>query len=63
MSTLCAQKGKQTRDLDKTIEMGEEIQGTKLLHFLTTTALFIGSLTKYRVNNREDYGNNGTHGS
>ena len=62
-STLCARKGKQTRDLDETIEVGEEIQGTELLYFLTTTALLIGSLTKYRVNDREDYGSSGTHGS
>ena len=60
--TLCSE-GKQTRDLDEKIEVGEEIQGTKLLHFLTMTVLFIGSLTKYRVNNRDDYGSNGTHGS
>ena len=33
MSTLCAQKGKQTRDLDETIEVGEEIQGTELFDF------------------------------
>ena len=51
------------RDLNEMIEMGEEIQGTKLLHFLTTTALFIGSIAKYRANDREDYGSGVTHGS
>ena len=62
-STLCTRKGKQTRDLDEMIEVGEEIQGTELLHFLTTTVLLIGNLAKYRTNDREDYGSSGTHGS
>ena len=42
---------------------GRRDPGDQVVYFLTKTGLFIGSITKYRANNRDDYGSNGAHGS